>query len=47
MKMKDFFRQKIIIEITMELSWAFLLSSKAEDNNCFSAVQFREACWLN
>lgn len=35
---KDYFSQTIIIEITMELSWAFILKSKAEDNGCFWAV---------
>lgn len=31
-------KMKIIIEITMELSLAFLLRTKAEDNEFFAAV---------
>lgn len=31
-------KMKIITEITMELSLAFLLRTKAEDNDCFSPV---------
>lgn len=31
-------KMKMIIKMKMELSLAFLLRTKAEDNDCFSAV---------